>query len=326
MVPSLPATLLTTAVALTAPVTFMHLGWQVPDGCPDANAVETRVRRLIGKTPPASPTPARVQANVWKDGSWHMELHVEVAGIASDRELNGNTCQTLAQAAALIIALSIAPDADPEPLGPLEASPRENAPTQPAGTAPDSPISPVSTATPPTGGLHVAARGLGRIARGEVAKSPVAAELAVAVYSERLRLEASVAYMPPHQRRRAGRGGEISRSSLGLRACYSPMTHIMGWAACGVAEGGLEYAKGVGITQPRSDSQLWVAPGVAVQLAYNGLAPVRLVLLGELLVPLFRPRYQIREEDPFGEFNTITVAQSAPTHLRLGIGAEMTIW
>jgi hypothetical protein len=116
-----------------APIT---LRWQAPEGCPDRAAVEARVAHLLGGAPAA--TDRTLEADGAVEGiprGFRLELKVASGGAESTRVLQSVSCESLADAGALVIALAF----DPEAVTAQEIKRAEAAGGAPAGSAPPAP-------------------------------------------------------------------------------------------------------------------------------------------------------------------------------------------
>jgi hypothetical protein len=131
-----------------APLT---LTWLAPTGCPTAADVRAEVDRLVrfppGQAPPALVADGRVDN---RDGRWHLRLRTEREGLPGERELEADSCASLAHAATLVIALAygIGDNAPPPPPPPVEERPRPSLRPRPV-EAPPPPAPPPPAETPP---------------------------------------------------------------------------------------------------------------------------------------------------------------------------------
>ncbi|MBX3273289.1 MAG: hypothetical protein KF729_23705, partial [Sandaracinaceae bacterium] len=107
----------------------LSLSWSAPPGCPDRATVAAQIEELLGRALVAAP-PARVEAAMARDGG-RLRLDLELVRgdePASTRTLEGPTCEALAEAGALVIALAIDPDAVAARQRAREGAPPEAAP------------------------------------------------------------------------------------------------------------------------------------------------------------------------------------------------------
>lgn len=109
--------------------------WQAPAACPTAAAVEQRVQELLGRMPAEHELHA---VGVVSGGPpWRLELETTIGGRRQQRALEADDCRAVAEAAALLVAVSV------DPLGLSQATDV----TPPAVAAPR-PAAPTPTASP----------------------------------------------------------------------------------------------------------------------------------------------------------------------------------
>jgi len=92
----------------------LRLTWDAPDTCPSATEVEGQFDRLLGG-PARVPSVKRVEATATvrraSSGTWTLRLDTAVDNVAGHRDLDGDSCWAVAAAAALVLALTIDPNA-----------------------------------------------------------------------------------------------------------------------------------------------------------------------------------------------------------------------
>lgn len=98
-------------MALLATATVLALAgtveWQAPAACPTAAAVEARVHELLGRAPAEHELLA---TGVVSGGPpWRLELETTLGGRRQRRTLEAEECPAVAEAAALILAVSVDP-------------------------------------------------------------------------------------------------------------------------------------------------------------------------------------------------------------------------
>ena len=112
----------------------LTLAWTAPDGCPDAEGVRQQVFEMVhasgtnGGRARYEPIDARGTVRRNGDGTWNLELETSVGGLTGTRTLSSRSCEDLARAGALVLALTInaapsdvgapppPPPAKPEPI------------------------------------------------------------------------------------------------------------------------------------------------------------------------------------------------------------------
>jgi hypothetical protein len=84
----------------------IELEWSVPRGCPSAEHVRARVRKLAGPLP-ATGSPLRAVATIARksDGVLHLRLVIRVDELVGERNIEGKSCEDLAGSAAIALAL-----------------------------------------------------------------------------------------------------------------------------------------------------------------------------------------------------------------------------
>ncbi|MCA9692421.1 MAG: hypothetical protein KC636_22670 [Myxococcales bacterium] len=91
------------------------LSWEAPPGCPDASQVRAALERLLAETPPERRRDLELsaQAVVVKrpEGPWSLRLAISTRDGESARELDAESCDALAEATALLVAMTVDPTA-----------------------------------------------------------------------------------------------------------------------------------------------------------------------------------------------------------------------
>ena len=98
------------ATALAQTGSF-SLSWQAPPGeCPDEAHVRHAVEQLLGEgPPPPASVSARAVVERTASGHWNVRLTTVRDGATGERVVESESCQSLADATALIVALTIDP-------------------------------------------------------------------------------------------------------------------------------------------------------------------------------------------------------------------------
>src|SRR5213078_3096462 len=108
------ASMIAALVALLAPTRALaqssepplDLHWDAPAGCPSERYVRDRIRKLAGSAR-STDAPVRAEATVTRsdDGQFHLDLAVHVGDLVGARKIDGRSCEDLAGAAAVALAL-----------------------------------------------------------------------------------------------------------------------------------------------------------------------------------------------------------------------------
>lgn len=283
--------------------------WTAPHGCPDEAYVQDRIASHL-QGAPVDPSPAVARATVSgpDDGQWSLSLSI---GDEQPRELTASTCEALADAAALMIAISLQPAATTEPLvvpEPAQAAVDPVVPTSTPGSGP-------GNETPSRTSVRTSDR-----PRSAAAFGPPSAILGVAVSVEGVGLPAVGAGLGGRvgaqwgPLRMALQGGHFFRRERdvtdGLAAAYRLSTgglELGGVLALGRAPAGFELygvgqievgvlrGDGVGAEPSLVQRHLWVAPGAGVGAMWTPRGFVAIGLRADLLFPLRRQEFVISE-------------------------------
>jgi hypothetical protein len=263
------------AAASTAPL--LDLTWSAPESCPDRAQVVAHVEALVGaRRRGQHPLSARGRIIAGTSPRYRLELTIEASGNdAGARSMSGDDCARLADAAALVLALDIDPDAGsrdnkeeppadqidpevpplrtPERAAPLRLPRRRRAPPPPP-TAPhvegfagvrflfDS-----GSLPRPTLGVAVAT---------ELTRGVFALDVQAAVYQSQFTIAG------PHH----GVGGAyVSLATIGAHACWGGVAGEVDWRGCAGGELGRDGTTGVSIAHPESSASLWSALSAMVR-------------------------------------------------------------
>jgi hypothetical protein len=290
----------TSASAATIKVT-------APAGCVEASSIGEQVDGLIGR-PVGSVEGVDFEVTISdRPAPQPWRLRLDTLGSASHdrrtRELTASTCAELADAAAVAIAVSIASLDDGAATAPARAEP-----------TPGPVVSARPTATPPPTQV-----GLQVLAVGEVGAVPATTlGLAVGGFIQigSLRLVADGALFAP---RRAllsdGTGGEFQLAVLGGLGCATGGLGRVLVLGCGGAEVGRLSGDGLGVRNPSSRAELWLA-GRAEAGANFSIGPrAALALRVGAALPVFRPTFLL---------DATTVYRPSAVTGRATAGVELT--
>jgi hypothetical protein len=312
--PGLIALLLAATPAASRPeplASRFELTWTAPEACPDRAQIEAAVALQLDR-PPGSPNDPSVRAQITiteRATDWHAQLDLVVDGSGGTRELQGESCETLASAVAFVVASTIDPNVTHRAtdfaalpsaydLWLARQTPRLRDP-QPL-RADASLIPPRTRTTPPrpttTPKLRV---GIGAAAVLAIGPLPgVAGGIlgALALLHRRVRIELGATFLPAKTTRfdaRPDAGGELRLVAADLRACPRWQWQSIGLDACAGIQAGVLHGRGIGIDEPAATRQPWLAATLGPRLTY---APIRWLAIGlgaDLLVPIVRPAFGV---------------------------------
>ncbi|HTA92354.1 MAG TPA: hypothetical protein VK745_22405, partial [Polyangiaceae bacterium] len=271
-------------VARAEEATPFELDWRAPAGCPGPERLRAEITRLIGPNAhPEGTTHVSGEVSAQDNGTYLVQLELEQGGHPGERTLTGATCAEVSRAAALLIALAIAPDAArEEPEAPPPPPPPPPAPPRPP---------PPSRAPPPA--ASVAHERTVVIALGPAAEigllptlSP-GGEVSLGAALDRFSLEAygSTYLNQAHEVDgglgnvgSAAIGGHFSLRSFGARGCAVLAPGDLSFAACVGGSVNHLAAQGYGVTFPSNNETNVgaVSLAVRVELRFSAHTSLRL--------------------------------------------------
>jgi hypothetical protein len=306
-----------------APIT-----WVAPDGeCPAPDAVIAEIEGLLGEVDwsawpdlGASIVVSRGVATAG-DGGWTVVVRTDDP--AGERELSGATCAEVASAAALVVALTVDPDAIGAPEPPPDPTPAPAPRVPPSGPRVVSPAQPE-----PVGATRSAASGAGVdwSVRGDLVSDigglpgfVPGVGLAVAARIGAYRAELGGMYWFERFEPVDGRdgvGGDLSMWAGVVRGCRAVWTLDL----CAGVEIGRLAGTGVGVDQARTDTGKWVAPVAGLGRRFQGSDLFGVYVGGELGAPLSRARFNVT---PMGATEPVLVHQAAVVVGRVFVGVDV---
>lgn len=311
---------LAASTAHADPLAGIDVRWSGPASCPDHGEVATEARRLLplDGAYEATQIEIAVQELPAPRTGYRLQLAATSASRTAERTLELATCKEAREAAGLLVALTLDPEAVAAAEAVLEPPPSaapSEAPTVPE-QKPEPPPSPppAETATPkpepppspaeddPTPEPEPEERGaaleLGpELTAGALLDSSALPAVALGPFAAlgfrigTVRLSLGGFYLPGAERSAAGDGSiraTLIAGQLGLCALW-PVGSALELGPCASGELGRYAARARGVTHGESDATLWAAgsagAGAALQLTR------RLALLGSvaLIVPFRRP-------------------------------------
>jgi hypothetical protein len=317
------------------------LAWTSLAGCPGEGDVRVEIERVLGGPPdPATRRYLRAEAKVTRAGAgFHVHLVTDLGGVTGERDLDGPTCAAVANATALIVALTF----DPEALSRRSEAakpPPPPAPPAPPPTPPPSPLEPsllpppLPDASPPPTPLPPPVApapvappersrpvfALGVVGAASLGALPgVGAGLGgrLGVLVGRFRADLSASYWPEHTATLTARptaGGKIQLVAGDATACWALLRAPLEVSPCLGLELGSMSATGFGVKANSDGSALWVAPALEASAALPIGRHFAARLDVGLLVPALRP--------PFVLQGAGTVYTAGPVVGRATLGLE----
>lgn len=304
----------------TAPA--LVVTWSGLDGCPQPSEVVGEIDRLLGGIPPG-PTRMTSRARVRRRGDEHIaEVDIVADGRTGTRIIRGASCEEVAAATALIVALAFDPDAvstaeatAPSPPVPPRAPtiPSPPAPrllrTRPAPPPPRLPPTepnvppPVAFSRPAIWWWGVSAGAVVDV--GTLPAAAVGVEARLVGRHNRWSARLGGRYFPGADETLEARaaGGSFSTWSLSGGGCFAVWRlRDVPWRtagnaildACLLFEGGRIEGRGFGVSSPGRGSDVWLAPraeGSLEVVAFRFLSGAVDLGLG---VPAHRPEFVLQ--------------------------------
>jgi len=288
----------------------LTFSWQAPAGCPSRDNLRVEIARLLGgdiRIRQGGDIKAR--AVVTHGQTWSLAIETELAGRPGQRSIDAASCQDLADATALIIALMIDPDAvaaHATPPKPILATPAVE-----TGSAP--PRKPRSVEN--LVDIHAAG------SYGILPSVDVGLGGGVGLVGQRWRVELRGTYGLRRDQRAmaaapAGAYGQFGFTAATLAACFNLGREGPAFGLCADYELGVISARGVGVSESLPARTLWSALGAgayaAIQLDHHLSLPLHV----DVLVPLGRPEFVFKHEPG-------RVFQAPAVGARISLGVEL---
>lgn len=326
------------SVVLSAePEPTLQLAWEAPPGCPDAEVVRRHAETRLEGRGSSTVTEATVRGS--DEAGWHLTISVRGPAGIDRREVTATSCEELAAAAGLFIAVAaeleaegedvIEPQLGPEVLAPQPVSEpvSEDVPSVPdvpspvvAPTSPP-PSEPAPIEPAPTRRIRAAVRveGIAQLFRllPGLVSGGVGGAVAVWPGVPRLRLEARAHYFFAQRAMYPGQavGADIDLWLVATAACLEPQWASISLPLCAGLEVGGMRGRGVGVSDPGSGTAAFVGLPIDVAVAWAPTRWVALWLGPRAMVSQRRPPFHVRDLD--------TLFRAGPGALRLVAGVEV---
>jgi hypothetical protein len=277
----------------------LDLVWQAPETCPTGEQVKAEFQRSLRLSPGYVPPQLSATAVVdHTGGRWFLHLHTVRNGIEGNREIEADSCTSLARAAALVLTLALGEgDLDQQP-APIHKEP----PPAPPVVAP-APVAPAPAPPPHAahGPLTWSPAVEGRIAWGPLPGPALGVGAGVDLRAKWWELSARAEAWPSVSQSPApgvqttfeGAGGGLSFCVLGSPASFVVFALCGGLEASGIYgdSGGTRAGYGTVIAHPKLAP--WYAALTSVRARFPLFDAVHLEVGFELAESLFRPEFAI---------------------------------
>jgi hypothetical protein len=301
-------------VALVIPVTLLGalapsaraapekswLSWQAPNACPSRDVVLSRIELDTYNTA-SMDLEARVDVEA-TSGGWRAHLAITSAGVRSERILEGPSCEVIADAATLIVALARVrgEEAASEPILPLPTVPSRTPVPAPAPTTILAAALPPDVAASPNPVFsHWSVHAMATSDFGMLPALGVGASVGAAWRHGSFEINVEAAAFGPQRGtvESSGSGASITLTSASIDACHVvPLSDRFVMAPCaGIALERLA-ADGFGAANAFVASQPVVVVGAGLGELSLQWSPVRLVAIrasGRGIIPFARPTFVV---------------------------------
>ena len=304
----------TSAVA-AQPAASFALSWNGPSGCPTAENVRARVDALLGGGASASSVAdVRASGQVERvDNGFRLLLSMGVGSSPSSRVIEARTCDELAGAAAIAIALlarstsegvSAPSTGDGNPASSASEGhadpPPAASPNQETASKKEPPAE-----TSPAGAHLVIAAPVGVVGWGSLPSAGLGLGAALGIRWKALRATVGGDLWQPQTTQVSGFAARFTLQSGRAEACLVQAVHGLELGPC--LGGAVERLTGAGVGSEvfsaKSRTAVWVSGvgGVVASLPTPGFAHLRFFGEALVLVSPARPRFVIDQLGPFHE-------------------------
>lgn len=270
------------ALALALAAGPVDVRWTAPESCPSSRAVQEAVASNLARDDFGEALEGvRVEARAEPDSAgWRLRVEVQLPEGAVTRELTASTCEELAAAAGLIIAVALDPLRVQEVRPPPPPEPRPELAPSPVVAEPRVVAEPAREAEPPSRPrFRFDLRAAGMLDAGTLPALRGGAALDFGLVGTWFRADARVLYWAPRTVlpfEAAGVGARLQQGGAGARVCLKPELGAWEPSTCGGVEGGVAVGRGVGLEQPRTTALPWVTATAGLEVAWVSAASVGL--------------------------------------------------
>jgi len=291
------------------------LSWQAPPDCPSPEDVRAEVARLLGgESRLPTDRDFRVRASVAHGQTWTVSIETELAGRPGRRAIEAASCQDLADATALILALTIDPDVAATPKARPQAPPPPPPPPVPTPSQP----TPRKQTSPADLVIGLSVQG----SQGALPSVDLGLGGSVGLVGRHYRFDFRVNYglrrdQIAHAATPPDAYGQFNFLAGVLAGCFNLGRGTLAFGPCADAEVGWVSAKGYGVSKTIPANQPWLAIGAggyaAISLGSHWIVPLHL----DVLAPILRPEFM------FTNVPDSRVFQAPAVGARVNAGIEL---
>ncbi|WP_437962438.1 hypothetical protein WME76_45130 (plasmid) [Sorangium sp. So ce119] len=315
------------ASALAAPAEprTIDLRWDAPDGCPPVDEVRSEIARLLGASEQRQPIEVEIAVARKRGARLRLDLRIR-APAPGERVIHGHDCASMSRAAALIVAMSIDPDAvarnaAAQPAQPAQpeaaAAPVPSAPPPAPDRAPRRP--PPASAQPPPPAERDPEGVLWLSAQVEQALVPaIGVGLAAGggIRSGWFRADGAAGVVPSSSSRIAGTaaGAEFRLWFLEVDACARALERPLGVYVCALGRQHWLRARGREVDEAFTRTAPIFAAGLGTLVEWRVADPLKIEGALHAVAPLRRPRFVVENLE-----GTVYRPPAAGLSARLGV-------
>jgi hypothetical protein len=306
------------------------LEWQAPAGCPGRGEVLERVRELVAERGVTRTERLVVRVLVTAGAQdFSASLASEQNGAAGNRVLHADTCVSIAEGVALVIALALTPESpntEDDAIAPaVEARPVAEPTSSPKATpnrsAEATRVAP-KPAPPPTDSREspVFVLGAALLDLGVIAPAAAGVTVGAGVRFAALELTARAVWLPERRTHvdDQNKGGDFQYLGGDARVCrLFPVSNAVKLAPCAGLELGVVRARPFGTVERKEPDVVLFAPSASGLLRLGVTRGLSLRFDAGAALPLPRPRFTLQ--------NVVVVRHVPPVTGRFGAGLEATI-
>lgn len=299
-------------VALAAPSPSvgdeLKLQWSAPASCPQSAAVRAEVDRNLARTEFGDEVRDVVieGAIAAKGDGWTLQVRAELPAGRVERTVEGPACEDLAQAAGLIIAVTLdplrvsqltrsAPDPEPEPLPPPDPE-----------TPPELELEPVRPPPPaiepqpepaPRRAFDVRLGAVGEFGTLDALRG--GGWLSIGLAWRWVRVDIAAQYVAPRRFRpfdgSPEAGVRVQQAGGAARGCVIPTQGALAFATCVGFEAGFMRGQGIGLETAQTNSAPWLAATLGPEISWVSSGHFGLWAAADATLHFVRPRWSVPE-------------------------------
>jgi hypothetical protein len=218
------------------------------------------------------------------DDKFVLKLVWQTPSTHGERVMQASSCDELARAAALVVALASTPSAQPPATDATRAP--SSVPARSAPVPPPPPVAPLPTAKreqdmgpsaagassespPPEPAQRASAQALFLLDSGSLPAVAVGGALAIRVPWKRFAAGAEVAMLSPQQHETGAKGGRFWAGALALRPCLRFTWSRISLLPCAVLDVELVVARGVGVDVTQGGTVWFPRFGAGAEAGYS---------------------------------------------------------